>query len=262
MIGPTDRTVTRHFPMNDVPGETKDHPHHRSLWFTHGAVNGVDFWTELPKHGTIRETSRPTVASGSGFGMIRTEDAWVGPDGVAVCDDERVARFYDTHQARVMDLDVTIKATHGPLTFGDTKEGTLGLRVASSMDVDRKGGGRIVNAEGLQDAAAWGKPSTWVDYSGPVEGKTVGIAILNHPDSFRHPTPWHVRTYGLFAANPFGLHDFDPKAGVRGDHVLPAGQSLTFRHRIVLHAGDAAEGKVAQAYLAYAKAPEVNVEAE
>ena len=42
----------------------------------------------------------------------------------------------------------------------------------------------------------------------PVEGKTVGVAILNHPDSFRFPTTWHVRTYGLFAANPFGWHDF------------------------------------------------------
>ena len=77
------------------------------------------------------------------------------------------------------------------------------------MDVKNKTGGRITNAEGLTDLKAWGQPSPWVDYVGPVHGKTVGIAILNHPRSFRYPTTWHVRDYGLFAANPFGWHDFN-----------------------------------------------------
>ena len=120
---------------------------------------------------------------------------------------------------RVIDFEITLKATHGPVTFGDTKEGMFGLRVASSMDVNKKQGGRITNAEGLTDDQAWGKASPWVDYTGPVQGKTVGIAILNHPRSFRYPTTWHVRTYGLFAANPFGWHDFG--LGKSGEYVLP-----------------------------------------
>src|SRR4051812_35168429 len=46
LIGPTGAEMTRNYPMKtDVPGETTDHPHHRSFWFTFGDVNGIDFWT-------------------------------------------------------------------------------------------------------------------------------------------------------------------------------------------------------------------------
>ena len=37
-------SVTRGYPMELRPGETKDHSHHTSLWFAHGDVNGHDFW--------------------------------------------------------------------------------------------------------------------------------------------------------------------------------------------------------------------------
>ncbi len=36
--------VTRHFPMEEFPGETKDHPHQRGMFFSHGEVNGYNFW--------------------------------------------------------------------------------------------------------------------------------------------------------------------------------------------------------------------------
>jgi Methane oxygenase PmoA len=158
----------------------------------------------------------------------------------------------------VLDFDITIKATAGPVTFGDTKEGMFGLRVASSMDVTRKPGGRITNAEGLTDAAAWGQPSAWVDYTGPLAGRTVGIAILNHPDSFRYPTTWHVRDYGLFAANPFGWHDFGMKTG--GDHTIPAGQSITFRYRVILHEGKTDPANLTAAFQGYARPPKIEIQ--
>lgn len=37
--------VTRGYPMEQVAGETRDHPHHRGLWIGHISVNGVDFWS-------------------------------------------------------------------------------------------------------------------------------------------------------------------------------------------------------------------------
>jgi hypothetical protein len=251
--------VTRAFPMEKVEGEDHDHPHQRSFWFTHGNVNGVDFWSELGRHGTIRETSRK-VAQGPLIGVLRTTDDWLGPDGKKVLEDERVLRVFFTGKARVLDFDVTLKATAGPVTFGDTKEGTFGLRVASSMDVDRKKGGKITNAEGLTDAAAWGKASPWVDYSGPVGDRTVGIAILNHPSSFRAPTTWHVRTYGLFAANPFGWHDFGREES--GAYTLPRGESITLRYRILIHDGDAAAAGLPAAYRAYANSPKIEIAPE
>lgn len=260
LIGPTGASFTRAFPMAKVEGEATDHPHQRSFWFTHGKVNGVDFWSEMKGHGSIKETSRKSVASGPAVGLIRTTDDWIGPDGRKICEDERVVRFYKTTGARILDFEITLKATAGPLTFGDTKEGMFGVRVASSMDVKNKTGGRITNAEGKTDDAAWGQASPWVDYTGPVDGKTVGVAILNHPDSFRYPTTWHVRTYGLFAANPFGWHDYGRKES--GDHTVAAGESIHFAYRVILHEGDTASANLPGAFESYAKPPTVEVRAE
>ena len=77
VIGPTGVAVTRAFPMKQVEGEDRDHPHQRSLWFTHGKVNGIDFWSELKGHGSIKETAKKTVAGGSAVGLIRTTDDWI-----------------------------------------------------------------------------------------------------------------------------------------------------------------------------------------
>jgi hypothetical protein len=255
LVGPTGTSYSRAYPMRQVAGEDHDHPHQRSFWFTHGNVNGIDFWSEQPGHGTIRETARKTIAWGPVLGRLRTTDDWIGPDGTKVCQDERVLTVYRTADARLLDFEIRIQAVGGPVTFGDTKEGMFGVRVASSMDVDRKKGGHIVNSEGLTDEHAWGKPASWVDYTGPVEGKTVGIAILNHPQSFRYPTTWHVRTYGLFAANPFGWHDFG--LGKSGRYTLEAGQQLWFGYRVILHEGDSATGHIAAAFDGYARPPEV-----
>jgi len=38
-----------------------------------------------------------------------------------------------------------------------------------------------------------------------IDGKALGICFMNHPASYRFPTDWHVRNYGLFAANAFML---------------------------------------------------------
>jgi hypothetical protein len=269
VIGPTGAAITRNHPMKNVEGETKDHNHQRSFWFTHGNVNSYDFWASDPLNkrktndGTIKETAKKTLVAGPVLGLIRTSDDWLGPDGKRVCEDERVFTIYDTTAGRVVDFDITLTATDGPVTFGDTKEGMFGLRVASSMDVvgpkKKKGEGKITNAEGINDAAAWGKASPWVDYVGPVEGQTVGIAVLNHPDSFRYPTTWHVRDYGLFAANPFGWHDFGMKQA--GDHTIPAGGAIRFRYRVIFHKGDTASADIPAAFKAYANPPSVTVTA-
>ncbi len=257
LIGPGGDSFTRAYPMVNVPGEDRDHPHQRSCWFTHGSVNGIDFWSEGKGKGTVRETERQVVGEGPVLARLRTRDDWLAPDGRRVCRDRRTVTFYRTQASRVIDFEFALEATDGPVIFGDTKEGMFGLRVASSMDVTRKKGGKITNAEGLTDEAAWGKASPWVDYVGPVKGRTVGIAILNRPDSFRFPTTWHVRTYGLFAANPFGWKDFG--RADRGDYTLPAGETLRFAYRVILHEGDTAALNVPSLFQAYARTPEFEV---
>ncbi len=264
VIGPTGKPITRAFPMEDVEGETRDHPHQRSFWFTHGDVDGHDFWGSdpinkpSPKHGRIVETEKKTVSSGTAVGVLRTRNDWLKNDGEKLLEDERTIRFYDTEEGQIVDFDITLKATNGPVTFKDTKEGTFGIRIASSMDVKRQEGGQVINAEGITNNNAWGKASPWVDYTGPVDGETVGVAILNHPESFRHPTTWHVRDYGLFAANPFGYKDFGQDES--GDHKLNEGESITFRYRVLFHKDDTDSAGIPTAYQAYAEPPKVEVQ--
>lgn len=266
VIGPAGAQMTRSWPMENAPGEEHDHPHHRSLWFSHGAVNGVDFWSEAPNNptkppahpiGKIVHDKVIETTSGADFGLLKTSQKWVAPDGSTPLTSVQSFRVYSRpDNERLFDFDVTITAGDKDVLLGDTKEGTAGMRIAESMRFkgpkSSPGAGHIINSEGDADAAAWGKRAKWVDMSGPIDAKTYGIAFMDHPKNPRHPTRWHARDYGLFAANPFCEAEMDknqPKGG--GDYTLKAGQSVTFRYRLLIHEGDAAAANVAERYKAY-----------
>lgn len=260
IIGPTGKPMTRSWPMGKKwPHERDDHIHQRSFWFSHGDVNGVNFWEEQPetqgdkatKQAIVKHREFVKVESGK-QAVIVTRNDWLDLDGKKVCEDERTLTFGADGRGRWIDFDIVIKATGRQVTFGDTKEGCFGIRMAATMKPDAKLGGKLVNSKGQTGKAAWGKQAAWVDYSGPVEGQTLGIAMFNHPSSFRFPTHWHARSYGLCSANPFGLSCFEGK-GANGAYTIPAGQSITLRYRVLLHKGDSKEGKVAEAFAAYSK---------
>ena len=222
-----------------------------------GPMNGQDFWSEQKAFGKTLHEDFQEVKSGKDVGVIKSRNKWVAADGTVVCTDERTLRFYNTGRAneRMLDFDITIFASNGDLTLGDTKEGTMALRLAETMRLKGKvGKGHIVNSEGVRDDKTWGKRADWCDYYGPVDGKTVGVAVFDHPQNPRHPTWWHVRDYGLFAANPFGQHDFESLPDkAAGDLKVSAGKSVTFRYRFYFHEGDEQQGKVAEQYKQYAK---------
>jgi len=252
LIGPGGQELTRAFPMRKgQAGERADHPHHRSFWFTHGDVNGISFWHEGNNTGEIVHKEFVKVEGGK-HAEIVTRNDWIHPNGKKLCEDARRFVFATDGKSRWIDCELTVTASEGPVKFGDTKEGSFGVRVAGTMKVTGKPGGKILNSEGQTDAGAWGKPAKWVAYYGPVGDKTAGIAILNHPTSFRYPTYWHVRTYGLFAANPFGLHDFKRSKKVDGSHELKKGESFTLKYRVLLHEGEAKPADIEKHFAAYA----------
>lgn len=254
VIGPTGVNLTRHWPVKDGENEQRDHKHHRSLWFTHGDVNGRDFWSE-GRGAKIVQDRIVEISSGKESGHFVTESTWVAKDGRKICTDTRKHVFYSRPDCKMMDFEIALHASHGDLVLGDTKEGSMAVRVAPTMRVrGRVAKGHIVNSEGHRDGKAWGKRARWCDYYGPLGGRTVGIAIFDHPKNPRHPTWWHVREYGLFAANPFGVHHFEKKPKGTGDMKIPAGQSVTFRYRLYFHTGDAEEARVEERYREYAGA--------
>lgn len=253
LFGPGGVPLTRAYPMREVTGEPRDHPHHRSMWFAHQDVNQVNTWDQNPGHGSIREAARPVcLGIGGPAGVLETRNDWLDRDRRKICEDERRVVFWATKSARVLDFDVTLHATEGSVTMGDNKDGTFAVRLAAPLAVTAGQGGQIVTSRGLRDKAAWGQVAEWVDCSGPLDGKVRGVAILCHPSGFRSPTTWHVRDYGLFAANPFGWHDFGQKAS--GSYTITRGESIRLAYRVILHDGDATVARIADQYLGYAQA--------
>ena len=260
VVGPQGIQMTRNFPMKGgVPGEAPDHPHHRSLWYTHGSVNGIDFWGEKSESGkTIHDTFLELREGDQG--IIEAFNKWVSADGQVQCTDTRRLTFHVIDGAKAIDYDVTLRASEGRVTLGDTKEGTMGIRTHPNLRLknDPEDGvttanGHALNSAGDRDFDLWGKKAKWVDYWGKIEGKTVGVAIFDHPDNPRHPTWWHARAYGLIAANAFGKHNFEKTPRGEGDFVIEAGRTARFRFRFVFHEGDAEAGKVAWHYHQFAE---------
>jgi hypothetical protein len=235
------KVVTRGFPMQkDIPGESKDHLHHRGLWFTYDDINGVKFWENDPSYTrgkigkvVVRDTK---WKGGDKSGTLTVTNDWNDPDGKTLVVETNAMTFYSDPKLRTIDFHVTL-TPKVDVTLGDTKEGAFAIRLAEPFTA--KGGGKMLNAEGKSGMReVWGKRSAWVDYTATLDGEALGVAIFDHPSNPRHPTYWHARDYGLFALNPFGRKSFDPTQE-ESIWKIPAGQNVEFRWRVVVHPADA-----------------------
>jgi hypothetical protein len=247
------KIVTRKFPMEMVEGESRDHLHHRGLWFSYDDVNGVKFWENDPsyKKGPLGRivVLDSSWKAGRQAGTLTANSEWRGPDGKALLAEHREMTFHRDPKLRIIDFLVTLTAV-GDVTLGDTKEGAFAIRLAESFTERR--GLKIVDSEGRAGMkAVWGKRAAWVDYSTELEGEQMGVAIFDHPRNPHHPTYWHARDYGLFSLNPFGQNAFDPSAAENIQKLKP-GQKIEFRWRVVVHPGDVRTGEVAGLYKTFA----------
>jgi len=258
ILGPDQIPLTRNHPMQPgVKGEATDHPHHKSMWFAHGDVNGVSFWDEK---GKIVTEEAQVLEAADGTPMIRLDNRLVDPKGTQVCTETVLYRFGADDATRWIDWDITMHAGDQPLTFGDTKEGTAAIRVHPNLQLENDpergvttAAGTAINSEGVAGPAVWGKRARWVDFSGVIDDHPVGIAFFDHPQNHGYPTYWHARGYGLFAANPFGASQF-VGAGANGSHTVPAGTDFRLRYRLVFHRGDAQQSRVAERFEQYRQA--------
>jgi hypothetical protein len=260
-----DIPVTRAWPMKTgEPLETKDHVHQKSAWFCHGdvvpegielkqkikGVEGVDFWTEHAGHGKIVciEVGEPK------HGSIVTKNEWRTADGINILNETRTITLKEVGDGRLFILDIDLHAGVCPITFADTKEGCMGVRVSDQMNV-QKGRGTFENADRkINEKEIWGYESLWCDYYGKVNDKEVGIAIFTDPKN-PHPSCWHAREYGLMAANPFGRakSGFPSQKGKTELVKLAKGDHLKLRYGMYLHTGDTKTGKVAETFEVFTK---------
>ena len=258
--------VTRGFPVvNDASaGDPKGpsfEPHQRPLYFGHGDFDGLDFWQEpvfdkyYTDHGhqayghmMLKEIQKADVTGNSA--IIRARFTLNSPNNRVIGEESQSFTFGGDSETRAIDCEFILYATNGPLDIGDTKEGTFGIRLAPELSAPHA---HMLNSNGaVGEKAIWGKPANWVSYSGTIAGKLVTIAVFDSPESFRHPTTWHARAYGLFAANPFGLREFTGDANKDGSWAIPEGKSLTFRYRVLIREGEFGASQINEAYRQYA----------
>ncbi len=259
-------TVTRGFPVGSTIPANHEHdtslePHQRPMYFAHGDIGGYDFWTEQvfakyyahagnSRWGRMVLRSVDELRGGSDSGTIRATFDLVGADQKPIGEETQQFTFHGDPHSRVMDCEFVIHAKHGALKIGDSKEGTFAIRVAPELDAPR---GHMVSSEGGEgEPNIWGKRATWVNYDGVIDGRSLGIAIFDSPQSFRHPTHWHARGYGLFAANPFGTKEFTRDPVQDGSYTIPAGRSVRFKYRVLIHEGNYKDAHVAEKYKQYA----------
>ncbi|MEX2264196.1 MAG: PmoA family protein [Bryobacteraceae bacterium] len=258
--------VTRAYPMEMLEGESHDHVHHRGLWFTHGNVNGIDFWANEPsqsaqgKKGKVVVKKVGELKGGKKSGSLEATFDWLQPDGKPILTEQRKMTFYAHPTLRTIDFDITLTAIE-QAKFGDTKEGTFAIRLAPWMEeptrrslASPKRTGKMVASDGKQgESQIWGKRAPWVDYYGQTGEETLGVAIMDHPSNPKHPTYWHARSYGLFAANVFGEHDYYNDKSRDGGLTVPAGGTLRFVYRVVIHPGNAEQAGIAGIYQQFSK---------
>jgi hypothetical protein len=265
------KVVTRSFPAGQVPGESTDHPHHAGLFYGHGDVNGYNYWAiqNVPTppggrgsatRGRIVFRELTSVRSGRESGSLDVVLDWLTPDGKPLLTETRNMTFHSHPELRIIDFDFDFAAVEN-VVFRDTKEGTFAMRMATVLDEQRpkanpgtaSGTGRLLNAQGGEgEANVWGKRSEWVDYSGTLDGETVGVVMMDHPANPRHPTYWHSRGYGLHSVNPFGVSDFLNDKTQDGSLTIPPGERVRFRYRVIIHPG-ASSARLAELYEQYAQ---------
>jgi hypothetical protein len=261
---PAGVVLSRDFPVaNDVgkadPKESSFEPHQRPLYFGHGNIDGLDFWGEQAFDKYYNDHAKQAfghmavenVELEAPAGRVRARFRLEDPNRRVIGEESQTYTFGGDGQTRVIDCEYILHATAGPLVLGDTKEGTFGIRLRKELSAPND---HMINSNGAHgEPAIWGKPADWVAYSGAIAGKTVGIAVFDAPASFRHPTTWHARAYGLFSANPFGRRAFTRDKNQDGSWTIPEGESITFRYRVVLYDGELPPARLAEMYREYSQ---------
>lgn len=256
--------ITRGFPLKPRTGERNDHRHQVGMWLNYGNVNGADFWgngstgTRSPNGGEIRHLGVEKMVSDNGVAELAVKASWIDPTGKVLLAEKTVYHFHAGDSTRIIDRVTTLTAAGETVSMKDTKEGMFAIRVARQLELpsnedvtllDSQGNPTLVKAmsnegvtgnyrssEGITGEAVWGTRARWMDLDGSIGNDPISLVVCDHPGNPNYPTYWHARGYGLFSANPLGVKDFT-QGKEELDYTIPAGGSVTFRYRVIIHSG-------------------------
>ncbi|HUY87247.1 MAG TPA: PmoA family protein [Pirellulales bacterium] len=200
-VGPSGGSLTR----MGHPG-APNHDHHRSIWFAHAKVLGIDFWSDATE-ARIRQKQWLCYQDGDDEASMAVALGWYdGHDPQELLEQQLVAAVRpDPEGESFLELQASFRPRAESLEFSRTNFGFLAVRVAKNLSA-YFGGGEITNSAGEKgEPAIFGKPADWMDYSGPMLGQPAGGAVegvtyFDHPANPGYPSHWHVREDGWMGA--------------------------------------------------------------
>lgn len=260
---PSGKSLTVEYPDPKVKNSW---PHHRSLWFADtvklAGQRQVSFYNAYytrvvpndvtsPARDRIRQVEfLPGPAAGAQAQMTMRLLWEMAEDPKAKTDIKRLPVLDELREMRVVALDggdyfvdwkFTVTASYGDVEFcSDAVHYAWPfVRINPEFAVDK--GGTMTNSEGgVNQKGTCDKPAHWVDDSNTVKGATEGLAMFSHPDN-GWPTPWLTRDYGTL-----GVRRLADQSGKR--FTLKKGDKMVTRAGMLVHRGDAKDGRVAERY--------------
>jgi hypothetical protein len=218
-----------------------EYPHHSSLFFGCDLVNGGNYWQEGLERGRIISVNAEITKQGGDTVVITDECIWSRPGAISPVKDTRII-IITSPSAAVSQIDVEIKMEMlMDVIIKKTNHSLFSARIAADLSV--KNGGTMINAEGVKsEKDTFGKNSPWMDYYGKRGEAIEGLAIFQHPSNPWYPSPWFTRDYGFMSPTPM----YWPENGT--ETTLKKGTVLDLKYRVLVHAGDHIQAKIAEAF--------------
>ena len=224
LIGPSGLPLTR----MGHPG-APNHDHHRSIWFAHHKVLGIDFWSDNTD-ARIRQTEWMCYEDGDNACRMAVTLGWYdGHDPTPLIDQQVIVSLGPDEGAGVLlEIQTELKSTAATIELQQTNFGLFAVRVAAAIS-GTFGDGVISGANGqVGEKNLFGKPNPWMDYSGSIdENVTEGITYFDHASNPTFPSKWHVRTDGWMGAS---ICRDEPV-------ILSKGEPTIWRYMLHAHAG-------------------------
>ncbi len=214
-----------------------DHPWQYGVFTGHARINGIDFWHE---RGWIRSRGLESIEQHADRIEIVSKSHWMtqrrGGQRVLVERQKVVVHAPARDDSYAVDFEWALTPDVA-LEIGRYDYGGLAFRPAAHRDRRH---------ERPDDAAR--RP--WQDMSGRFggegeSGRVAGVAIFDHPRNPGFPNGWRVDGQALI--NP-AITVFDPIE-------LDAGETITFRYRLLVHDGHGDRDRLNTAHAAWASPP-------
>jgi hypothetical protein len=242
-------------PLFDLAGRTltddfpQDHFHHRGLswmwpkvwingkrydlWHIYGMRNELEGLHQIFDDWTVRETGPVCL-------LLGVKNHWALDDGHSVMDEAVLFRvFRKTGPGRAIDVHLKWTAIDSIQISGADIKGYGGFNLRFSPRENTQ----ITTQAGHESSDSDLRKYSWADLSAQFGGQNQysGAAIFQHPYNPDFPAGWCLRYYGFLGVAWPGTEVV----------TLNPGETMDLRFRIWVHAGDAVEGQVEQAYTVY-----------